>query len=114
MDRKLVAKELLKVAKALIGGSLKIKPDDKTILYSLLDKYVAREGRDELAKYKESLKHDPKVKDVDMRFRWDLVHGARVSIGDGKGAKGHVELYAYMTDENIDAVLKAYVKEKKL
>jgi len=114
MDKRKVAAELVKIAKRLTAARMKIKPEDYKILKSFLDKAVRKIGKDKLAEYKEKLKTNPKVRDADMRFRWDLLHASRIKIGDGKGMRGDVELYGYMNDNQIDTALKTYIKSKKL
>lgn len=59
----------------------------------------------DLAAYKEALKTDTRVKDINVRFRWDLFHAAKLSTYASK------ELYSYCNDNHIDTALKAIMKE---
>ena len=49
------------------------------------------------------------VKDLDKRYRWDLLWMSKIKIGDGVGVKGDIDLYAYMDDTHIDTALRALV-----
>lgn len=100
--------------KIIVSGSLKIKPEDRKKLELYLDNYVNKVGREKLAEYKERLKSDSKVKDIEERFRWDLLYNSGIRIGDGKGMSGDIELYSYMNDNHIDSVLKDYVRKNNL
>jgi len=119
MNNNLVAQELVSIAADLAGRSVtarrgKMTSEDYEILESFLDKVVRKMGKRKLMEYKEKLAEDPRVRDVEMRFRWDLLHASRIKIGDGRGMRGDVELYAYMNDAQIDTALKHYVKSKGL
>lgn len=48
-------------------------------------------------------------KDVDQRYRWDLLHFSRLKVGDGVGIKGDLDLYAYLDDSHIDSALRHLV-----
>jgi hypothetical protein len=50
-----------------------------------------------------------RCKDVDKRYRWDLLYASRCKIGDGVGSQGDVNLYAYMDDSHIDTALRSIV-----
>lgn len=61
-------------------------------------------------KYRAGLFSNSKhCKDVNMRYRWDLLHACGLKIGDGKGIKG-LPLYAYLSDDNIDTALRRIIK----
>lgn len=49
------------------------------------------------------------VKDLDRRYRWDLLYFSKLKIGDGVGIKGDLDLYAYMNDTHIDTALKSFI-----
>jgi uncharacterized protein (DUF1778 family) len=100
------------IAKSLVA--MKIKPEDYKKLKDALDETIRKIGKDKLMKHKESLKDDSRVKDLEKRFRWDLLYASKIKIGDGKGAPGDIDLYAYMNDDQIDTALKKYVKEAGL
>lgn len=53
---------------------------------------------------RESISHDPRVKDTDMRFRWDLFYAAKLS----RWACDN--LYSYCNDTHIDSALKQIVR----
>jgi hypothetical protein len=52
-----------------------------------------------------------KVKDVNKRYRWDLLYMSKLKIGDGVGIKGDLDLYAYMDDTHIDTALRAIIPD---
>lgn len=106
---------ILKIAKSLVAGRAgKMTDEDYKILSSHLDKYINQFGKEKLLEYKEQLRNSPKVKDVEMRFRWDILWASKLKIGDGKGMSGDVNLYAYLNDNQIDTALKYYMKSKGL
>ena len=55
--------------------------------------------------YKDSLKSDPRVKDIEMRFRWDMAWSAKLSqfFSDN--------VYSYANDDHIDTALRAAIAE---
>lgn len=60
-----------------------------------------REGR---------FKNSATCKNVNMRYRWDLLYMSKLKIGDGVGMSG-LPLYQYMNDVNIDSALKHFIKD---
>jgi len=50
--------------------------------------------------YRSQLASDPRVKDIDMRLRWDLFHATK---------HGTRELYTYLNDTHIDSALRKIV-----
>lgn len=52
--------------------------------------------------YREKLRADPRVKDIEKRIRWDVFYAIPRDIREPIVR----ELYAYLNDANIDAVLK--------
>lgn len=49
-----------------------------------------------------------RVKDLDMRYRWDLLYASGLKIGDGVGMEG-LPLYGYLNDDHIDTALRSIV-----
>lgn len=47
--------------------------------------------------------------DLNKRYRWDLLYGSKLKIGDGRGMSG-LPLYAYLDDTHIDTALRRIVK----
>lgn len=86
---------------------MKITDKDYTTLKDAINKI----DRDAILKHKNAVKESGKFKDFDKRIRWDLLHATKLIIGDGAGATGDIELYAYMDDTHIDTALKTIVKE---
>jgi hypothetical protein len=93
---------------------VKITKDDYATLCNYLDKVVAATTAESLASYVAQLRHDPKVRDLSKRLRWDLLHASRLRIGDGKGMSGDIALYAYMDDTHIDTALRQYMADRGL
>jgi hypothetical protein len=57
-----------------------------------------------LQHHKKTLENDPRVKDIEKRFRWDLLFAANsLWVCDN--------LYSYMDDSHIDTALKSIVRE---
>lgn len=65
-------------------------------------------SKDELKKYKELLKTDSLVKDIEQRFRWDLLYGL---VGSEWVCDN---LYPYLNDDHIDSALKQICKELEI
>jgi hypothetical protein len=68
---------------------------------AITDKLDATPKQD-LDTYLAALKEDSRVKDINVRFRWDILHASRFNI---------CSLYLYMNDTHIDTALKAIMKE---
>ena len=114
MNRQRIARELVAIARELVARRGKMSDEDYKVLESFLDRVVRKLGKKKLAEYKEKLAEDPRVRDLEKRFRWDLLWASKIKIGDGRGVKGDVDLYAYMNDAQIDTALKHYVQSKGL
>ncbi len=50
-------------------------------------------------------------RDVNMRYRWDLVYESGIRFGDGRGMRGDLNLYAYLNDTHIDAALRSFIPQ---
>lgn len=76
--------------------------------YSHIKQAILSLPSDKAAAHKEALKSDPRVKDLDMRFRWDLLYAAKLS--------GYIcdNCYSYLNDTHIDTALKSIVRELEL
>jgi len=110
MNREAVARELLKLAKALIGAHRgKMTEEDYEEMAAAIDGYIKKYGKDLVMRYRRKLEDDPKVRDADERFRWDLLNAAQ------KTMKFDIRrLYRYLNDRHIDTALKFYVKSRRL
>lgn len=80
----------------------------KTEHYKEMLNVLSKVDKDAVRKHKESLKQDARVKDIEKRFRWDLLYAAKLSpwICDN--------LYSYLDDSHIDTALKSIIKELEL
>jgi hypothetical protein len=84
---------------------MKIKKEHYEHMKSaMVDKLAGTPALDVTA-YLRNLENDPRVKDVDKRFRWDLFHAA------GLTKYACDTLYVYLDDAHIDSALKAIMKE---
>jgi hypothetical protein len=85
---------------------MKIKPEHLEALKQALTPHDTSERR-ELYKagkfYRAAF-----CKDINKRYRWDLLYASNLKIGDGIGMSG-LPLYAYLTDEHIDTALRHLV-----
>ena len=88
--------------------TLKIKPEDLEILRMAVVPFDTEELR---AKYRNGdFPRSELTRDVDKRYRWDLMWLSRLKLGDGVGVKGDLNLYAYLNDQHIDSALRHVVK----
>ena len=83
---------------------MKIKPEDKEYLKRGIQGLINEYGMEYVRKHKESLKSDPRVKDLNIRFAWDLFWGAKFKDNCRY-------LYSYLNDDHITTALKRIVKE---
>ncbi len=88
---------------------MKITKQDYSTLKGIIEAELNNRGQtiDALRTYKASLSSNPKVKDINKRFRWDLFNIA------GKPALDLCcnTLYKYMNDDHLDSALKQIVKD---
>ena len=75
---------------------MKVKPEH----YEHLRAAMATVPREKVEAHREALKSDPRVRDLDMRLRWDVLHATVPStwICDN--------IYPYANDTHIDTALK--------
>jgi len=83
---------------------MKIKGNDYKRLENLF-KVTVNQMKD-LTEYKEELKNDKRVKDVNMRLRWDIFWSMDMS----KRTEIVDDIYKYANDDHLDTVLKKLVK----
>ena len=87
--------------------ALKIKDNDLMILIERVKPLDTPERRQQ---YKDGLfRNSHKVRDLNMRYRWDLLYMSRLRLGDGVGMKGDLNLYSYLNDKHIDAALRSFI-----
>jgi hypothetical protein len=87
---------------------MKIKPEDLVVLKEAISKVDTIENRQLYISGKFS--RADRVKDINMRYRWDMLHLCKLRIGDGVGIEGDLNLYSYMNDTHIDTALKSIIK----
>ena len=76
--------------------------------YEHMKQAIASIPSDMIEVHKHDLQNDSRVKDWEMRFRWDLAYGAKLSEWISR------TLYSYLNDTHIDTGLRAIVKELDL
>lgn len=81
---------------------MKIKPDDYETLLAAVRRVLA--DRPTAAGTYQTLNLSF------TRFAWDVFRMTRIKLGDGAGAPGDLNLYAYMNDDHITTALKVAVK----
>lgn len=59
----------------------------------------------------QTLKDNPKVKNVDMAYRWQILHASNFRIGDGRGLHGDIN--GEYTDDHVDTALRKFFGHKK-
>ena len=89
---------------------MKITEDDYKKFQKWIHVWMHEYGLKKLREYKEGLKNDQRVKDIDKRFRWDILYATKIKIGDGEGQHGDINLYSYMDDSHIDTALRHIMK----
>jgi len=92
--------------KVQVSLSMKMAKEDYVELKTILSKRVNLLGKEKIKAYKEGLKTDSRVKDLERRFRWDLFW----SIPQKEREVIHSK-FKNLTDDNIDVALKKIVKE---
>lgn len=80
---------------------MKIKPEH---LQALVDAIKPLDTPERRAHYTSNVK----AKDINKRYRWDLLYISKLKIGDGRGCEG-LPLYEYMNDVHIDTALRSIV-----
>ena len=87
--------------------SLKITPEDLQVLRNALTPLDTQERR--TAYRNGQFPNAERCKDLDMRYRWDLLYASGLKLGDGVGVRGDLDLYAYLDDDHIDSALRHLV-----
>jgi len=86
---------------------MKINQEQYEEMKSKLDELVRTLGEERLKEHIANLKADPKVNDLQMRFRWDLVWAAKIDVCAIYDVCG-------VDNSHIDTALKKYMKESGL
>jgi hypothetical protein len=79
---------------------MKIKPEHLKVLKEAIQSLDTPERRQLYREGKFPLAH--RVKDLDLRYRWDLLYASRFDIGPS--------FYEYMNDEHIDTALRSFIQ----
>lgn len=87
---------------------MKIKPEHLQYMRDRIQAVIDKNGLDYLQKYYDNLANDSRVKDVDTRFRWDLLYAAGLSDFLVN------TLYQYANDSHVDTALKSMQSMWKL
>lgn len=86
---------------------LKITPEHLLVLQKAVTPLDTPERRQ--AYIENKFPRADRTKDKDMRYRWDLLYASGMRLGDGAGAPGDLDLYAYLNDTHIDSALRSLV-----
>jgi hypothetical protein len=86
---------------------MKIKDEDFVILRDAISPLDTADRRNLYLEGK--FPRAESCKNLDMRYRWDLLYASRLKVGDGVGIQGDVNLYAYLDDTHIDTALRNLV-----
>ena len=89
---------------------MKITQRDYNYLKDRIKVFIDTIGLDTINEHKQAVINENKFKDLDTRIAWDLFHGAKITIGDGIGQHGEINLYAYLDDSHITTALKKSYK----
>lgn len=87
---------------------MKIKPEHLDVLKSAIAPLDTEQMREIYRR--GDFPNADKVKDLAMRYRWDLFYLSKIKIGDGVGMSG-LPLYGYMNDSHIDTALKSFIPD---
>jgi len=91
--------------------TLKITPPDLLALKNAVTPLDTPERRADYLAGRFS--NADRCKDLEMRYRWDLLYASGIKVGDGVGVKGDIDLYAYLDDTHIDSALRHLVPALK-
>lgn len=82
---------------------MKITPHD---LQALAARIVPLDTPERRAAYNAGqFPYADRVKCLNKRYRWDLLYLSGLTLGDGRGAPGDINLYSYLDDTHIDTAL---------
>lgn len=84
---------------------MKIKKEHYSHIKTEIEKVISIKGAEAVTAHKESLKTDSRVKNLDMRFRWDLFNAACLTRFTCDN------VYSYANDDHIDTALRNIAKE---
>ena len=88
---------------------MKIKPEHYAVLKAAIEPLDKEEHR--RAYRAGDFPRSASTKDVNMRYRWDLLYASKLKIGDSVGMRGDLPLYDYMDDTHIDTALRSIVPD---
>ena len=83
---------------------MKIKPQHYSIIKDSINQFM-ESHKGLLEQHYQDIKINNKAKDIDKRFRWDIIHGAGLTQFICK------ELYPYLNDDHIDTALRRVMRE---
>lgn len=87
---------------------MKMRPEHFAELAAAINPHDTAERR---AQYRaRNFRHADRCRDVNKRYRWDLMYASGIKIGDGKGMSG-LPLYEYLDDDQIDTALRRIVPD---
>ncbi len=90
---------------------MKMTKSDYSALKTAVEATVKIHGAEKIKAHRELLNADDRVKDLDMRYRWDILS---MSFSGPLRRDFFDRAYSYLTDAHIDTALKSIVKELEL
>jgi hypothetical protein len=90
---------------------MKMSQADYDALKISISRKVEVLGVDKIKAHRETLKSDPRVKNLDMRYRWDILN---LKSRRDENTELFDRLYVYLNDDHIDTALKKIIKELSL
>jgi hypothetical protein len=90
---------------------MKMKPEDYAALKAAVIRKVETHDREKIKAHRETLKKDQRVKDLEMRYRWDIMN-LKTHYAENNALFDI--FYRYLNDNHIDTALKRVIKELDL
>ena len=87
--------------------NMKIKKEHYEHIKQEIQNLVSAKGKETIAEYKKDLLNDTRIKDINVRFRWDLLHAANLD----SYVCNTLYINEGLHDTHIDTALKHIVKE---
>jgi hypothetical protein len=86
---------------------MKITKEHYTHLHNTIQERIEKLGGVVIYEYREKLKNDKRVKNLETRFNWDMFYACKLA---GYACN---YLYTYLNDNHIDTALKSIMRDIK-
>ncbi len=87
---------------------MKMKKEHQEELKLLIEEVLARVGEENVKNYILDLHLDKNIKDIKVRFVWDVFHG----ISPAKRCAFIVKAYEYLNDNHVNTALMAIIGDR--